>query len=115
LVYGAVRIDGAPAPVGTRIEALDGVGSRGGLYGCARATASYGFMHVYGAGSTGDVGMQEGETIRWRINGQTAQASAELAWQNDRDTHSLDLELTLSMPPLPDAGSTPTYLPLIQQ
>lgn len=29
---------------------------------------------------------------RSRIDGQAAQARAELAWQNDRDADSLDLE-----------------------
>ena len=92
-VYGQVTIGGAPAPPGTVVEALN---PRGEVVGCfvVRTAGYYGLMPIFGEDSSATPpipGMREGETVRFRVGGQLAQASQAFVWQDDKAVHALDL------------------------
>jgi hypothetical protein len=106
LVYGEVKVNGKPAPVGTVVEAITGDGTVAGC-GVVKDAGKLGLTQVYG-GSENDPGFAEGETIRWRVNGTEANASITLTWSNDRDAH----ELTLSVP-IGGGGGMSMFLPLV--
>ncbi len=91
--YGNLSVNGAPAPIGTLVEALN---PRGDVVGCFVTTAAgeYGLMRIYGedASVTPPIpGMRSGETVTFRINGRPATATPPLIWQNDRLGHTVDL------------------------
>ena len=57
----------------------------------------YGLVHAYGADA--DLappiqGYQEGEILRFNMNGMPASASADVLWQNDHSPHRVDLTLS---------------------
>ncbi len=93
LVYGQVRVNGAPAPPGTVVEAIT---PRGEVAGCFEVhTAGYfGVMQVYGADEEGGIpGFQAGEPITWRVNGQEAKVTPAITWQDDKAVHEVVLEV----------------------
>jgi hypothetical protein len=103
LVYGNVTIGGTPAPVGTRVEALNGAGQ---VIGCGEVSwvGQLNFMHVYGMHDQGDTGARPGESVNWRIDGIPAQPSQPVTWQNDRAAHKLELDATMTLYYLPFVG-----------
>jgi hypothetical protein len=105
LVYGTLSLNGAPAPPGTRVEVVT---PRGEVAGCfvVERVGQYGLMHVYGADNTAQPpigGFQEGELLRFRVDGIPADASVALSWQDDKAPHEVNLEVRLHS----------VYLPLI--
>ena len=101
LVYGEVRVDGQPASVGTRVEAIT---PRGEVAGCfeVRTAGYFGLVQVYGADEKGGIpGFKAGEPIRWRVNGMPATATPQVTWQDDKAVHEVVLEVN-------GAASTPT-------
>jgi hypothetical protein len=87
---GNVRIDEQPAPVGTLVEAYS---PRGDKVGCVSvATVGvYPFMRVYGEEAPLP-GMRAGEPVIFKVNGVPATiTSGSSIWQNDRDTHTVNL------------------------
>jgi len=105
LVYGTLSLNGAPAPAGTRVEVVTSRGEVAGCFVVVRA-GQYGLMHVYGADNTAQPpigGFQEGEPLRFRVNGIPASTSIAPSWQDDKAPHRVDLNV----------GLYPLYLPLI--
>lgn len=106
IVYGAVQLDGAAAPVGAIVKARS---PRGDLVGCfeVKVAGNYGAMYVYGEDLTAVPpipGMRDGETVQFLVNDAAASASPELTWHNDWASHAVTL--TASSP-----TSTPTHTP----
>ena len=96
IVYGAVTLNSADAPVGTVVEARS---PRDDVVGCfvVSEAGSYGTMYVYGEDisvSPPVPGMQPGEVIAFSVNSAEATASPELVWSNDHDVHQVDLSAT---------------------
>ena len=96
IVYGTVTLDGAPAPVGTVVEARS---PRDDVVGCFVVTeaGNYGAMYVYDEDTSVSPpvpGMRDGEVVAFYVNGAQATASPELVWSNDRDLHQVDLSAT---------------------
>jgi len=96
IAYGAVMLDGVVASAGTVVEA---VSPRDDVVGCfvVESEGNYGSMYVYGEDTSVDPpvpGMQDGETVAFRVDGAAATASPELTWSNDRDLHQVDLSAT---------------------
>lgn len=90
--YGNVTIEGAPAPIGTVVEALNGQGVQAGCF-VVTFPGLYGYMRVYGAdGSTGTPGMAANETVTFRVNGAAATSTpAEVRWSDDKAQHQVHL------------------------
>jgi hypothetical protein len=105
LVYGTLSLNGAPAPAGTRVEVVTPRGEVAGCFVVVRA-GQYGLMHVYGADNTAQPpigGFQDGEPLRFRVNGIPASTLIAPSWQDDKTPHRVDLNV----------GLYPLYLPLI--
>lgn len=82
-VFGAVTINGAPAPVGTVIQAIN---PRGDTVGCVTVTTAgaFPFVRVFGedAGANPPIpGMQSGERITFRVAGALALSTPSVYWQ----------------------------------
>ena len=110
LVYGSVLVNGDPASVGTRVEALT---PRGEVAGCfvVERPGQYGLMHVYGADLTANPsipGFLNGEPLHFRVNGMEVSPSETLAWQDDKAPHRADLTASTAWP-------SQAYLPLVEQ
>jgi len=90
------------APSGAVILAYS---PRGEVVGCGQVQEGgiYPYLRVYGA-EDAQPGMQPGETVRFKVNGQLTLPSVAALWQNDWDVHPLDLALD---------GVRYQYLPLI--
>jgi hypothetical protein len=105
LAYGRVTINGAPAPVGTVVEAVT---PRGDIAGCFVVVEAghYGLIELYGEDLDAVTpGWRVGEPIRWRVNGIEATSSVALTWDDDGEVHQLDLSVNHSLQPV--------FLPLI--
>ena len=105
LVYGHIAVNGQPAPAGTRVDVLTPRGEIAGCFAVEQA-GQYGLMHVYGADDTAEPpipGFRESESLDFRVNGITANASVALSWQDDKAPHEVDLDVTIRS----------VYLPLI--
>jgi len=113
IVYGGVTLNGLPAPVGAVVEAFSPREERVGCFVVASA-GSYGAMYINGEDtsvSPAVPGMRSGETVNFRVDGVTAAASPALAWQDDWQitTHQVDLSATgATATPTPTATRTPT-------
>ena len=112
IAYGAVTVDGAPAPVGAVVEARS---PRGDTVGCiVVATAGvYPLMQIYGEDVTAAPpipGMREGETVAFYVDGRPATPSPSLVWHDDKDYHRVDLAVT-GPTATPTATWTPTRTP----
>jgi hypothetical protein len=110
LVYGQIEVNGDPAPVGTRVEAIT---PREEVAGCfvVHHPGLFGLMHVYGEDATAEppiAGFRAGEALAFRVNGAPADASTGVLWQDDRMPHTTVLSATVSIAPGGDI-----YLPLI--
>jgi len=104
--YGNVTINGQPAAVGTKIEAYDPDSILCGEYivgisGAANDSAGiYGLMHVYRDDITTpgvDEGANPGDTILFKINGQTATTSlvsGSLTWTSNGNQNEVNLAVT---------------------
>lgn len=68
VVYGDVSLNGAPVPVGTKIEVVT---PRGEVAGCRVVTANgiLGMTHVYGAYQGTVTGFEVGEEMAFLVNG----------------------------------------------
>ncbi|RLC86209.1 MAG: hypothetical protein DRI79_10345 [Chloroflexi bacterium] len=94
LVYGEARINGRPAPPGTRVEVLT---PRGEVAGCAvvRQAGRYGYVHVYGADSSEPPipGFRPGEPLAFRVNGLPAIPSGRVTWRDAWEPHAVNLSV----------------------
>ncbi len=104
LVYGNLTVNGAPAPVGARVEAIT---PRGDVAGCfvVERPGQFGLMHLYGEDADASPvipGFRAGEPVAFRVNGILVGPTA-VTWQDDKkpDTTALDVQ------------GTTIYLPLI--
>jgi len=105
LAYGAVTINGAPAPVGSVVEAVT---PRGDVAGCVVVVEAghYGLIELYGEDLDAVTpGWRVGEPIRWRVNGIEAESSVALTWDDSGEVYPLDLSVAYS--------PQPTFLPLM--
>ncbi len=80
--YGAVTIDGQPAPSGTTVEAVD---PRGNVVGCfvVEQAGQYGFMPIYGEDTSRTPaipGMRDGEMMLFKVNGIPSLATPKATW-----------------------------------
>ncbi len=104
LVYGALTINGAPAPASTRVEIVT---PRGDVAGCSvtQYDGLYGYIQVYGEDSSAPPipGFRAGEPLACRVNGLPATPATTIIWQDDLTPHVLDLSVTWRT----------VYLPLI--
>lgn len=100
-IYGDLLINGQPAPVGSRLEALTPNGELAGCFIVDRM-GQYGFMPIYGADSGNPPlpGFLESEPLRLRVNGQDVVLSEPLFWHNDKQEHRVDLSVTVTEPRL---------------
>ncbi|RLC76238.1 MAG: hypothetical protein DRI61_13645 [Chloroflexi bacterium] len=102
LLYGSVTINGAPAPVGTKVEVIT---PRGDVAGCfiVRHAGLYGYVHVYGEDESDPPipGFRSGEPMNFRANGFPATPSVAITWDNDLTPHAVDLSLTVHRVYLP--------------
>jgi hypothetical protein len=108
LVYGALTINGVPAPAGTRVEVLT---PRDEVAGCfvVEQAGQYGLMHVYGADPTAAPpipGFKEGEPLRFRVHGVEVAPPEPLAWQDEKAPHRVNLVVEVERP-------YRVYLPLL--
>ncbi len=116
IAYGAVTVDGAPAPVGAVVEARS---PRGDTVGCIVVTTAgvYPLMQIYGEDATAAPpipGMRAGETVAFLVDGRPATASPSLVWQADQEYHRVDLAAytpTATNTPTPTPTNTPTNVP----
>ncbi|MBI1801735.1 MAG: hypothetical protein HYR71_08925 [Chloroflexi bacterium] len=93
ILDGGITLNGAPAPAGTLVTALN---PRGNIVGCVfvRTPGSYGFMNVYGEDSGANPlipGMRAGEIVEFHVNGALSVAKPSLYWQNDLAEHVIGL------------------------
>jgi hypothetical protein len=91
--YGEVTVDAQPVPVGALVEAFN---PRGDRVGCFEVTSPglYGYMRVYGEDVSANPpipGMRPGETVTFKVNGLTAQATGNTVWQDDKITRLVNL------------------------
>jgi hypothetical protein len=89
--YGTVMLGNRPYPAGAWVEALS---PRDEVVGCSQIVEQgvYPFLRVYGADE--DIpGMEAGEAVAFRVNGQIVELDNPPSWQNDRDVHELDLRV----------------------
>jgi hypothetical protein len=99
--YGATTGGDQPAPAGAVLLAYS---PRGEVVGCAQVQEGglYPYLRVYGA--DGDLpGLQPGETVAFRLDGQALLAAEAPVWAGDYAVHQLDLA----------AGGEHAYLPMI--
>lgn len=90
-LYGQPLLAGAPAPVGSIVEAFTPGGVKTGCFKVTEA-GLYGYMRVYGAeGAT--AGMAAGDPIIVKINGIAATTTPyPLVWQDDKATREVNLD-----------------------
>lgn len=97
IIYGAVTLDGIPAPVGTIVEARNAEGVTAGCFEVTHA-GNYGTLYVYGKDTTVIsplLGMRPGEAIAFYVNHNSATAIPNLTWENDREFHKVDLNASM--------------------
>jgi len=103
LLYGKITVNGLPARPGTKVEIVT---PRGDVAGCfvVQNAGQYGLMHVYGEDETATPvipGFRTGEPLRFRVNGKEAVPSTTLLWQDDKEPHTVDLNVQLQHMLLP--------------
>lgn len=115
IFYGEVFIDNQPAPLGTKIWAVN---PRGQIAGCFEINwvGHFGTMHVFGEDSTANPvipGMREGERTTFYVDNNLAVTSPSFViWTNDWDTHQVTLNsFFIQTIPSPYLTSTPTVTP----
>lgn len=101
IVYGAVILNGSPAPIGTIITAKS---PRGDIVGCFQTSAvgDYGAMYLYGEDKSVNPpipGMRTGELVAFYINNYLAIASPTVAWYADKEIRLVNLTSTAVMAP----------------
>ena len=92
-IYGTITVQGAPAPVGTVIEAWT---PRDEVAGCfeVHSEGAYGLMRLYGADNdTGQGGFVEGDAIRLVVN-RCWMVTLPWTWRDDRGVHRVDMEVS---------------------
>ena len=96
---GDVTFNGEPAPVGSRVDAYDSVGTHCGTFTVGDIVDSagiYGYMSVYrddhSFPDTADEGAEPGESIFFKVNGRWADSlSGNVIWGVHGDTNTVDL------------------------
>jgi hypothetical protein len=100
IAYGTALLEGADAPVGTVVQAVN---PRGDVAGCFEVTYAghYGAMFVFGEDNSVQPpipGMRPGETIIFRVAGLAASATPTLVWSNDHEVHEVALSASTPVP-----------------
>jgi hypothetical protein len=111
IAYGSATVGGAAAPVGAVVETRS---PRGDAVGCWIVTTagSYGMMYIYGEDTSVSPtipGMRAGETVVFRVDGNTASATPSLTWANDGQSgspHQIDLAASATSPVAPAITAT---------
>lgn len=109
VVYGYVfDAPGNPVASGSLLEIKN---SRGDIVGCweIEEEGVLAFTHIYGEDELGTPGMREGELPQYFVDGVQYEPSIELLWQNDWQSHRVDLTQPLH------ETSYKIYLPIISQ
>jgi len=109
-IHGTLRIDGAPAPVGTLVEVIDAQGTLAGRFR-VHHPGYYGFLPIYrdDAGTTVDEGADTNEWLTVLVDGQAA--SERVRWTSFGEVTELHLEVaSLPRSPLPaESALGPNY------
>lgn len=90
--FGAITVDGAPAPIGTVVEAVNSQGVQAGCTVVA-IPGIYPYLRVYGAdAATGTPGMANNAAVTFKVNGAVATSvPATVLWSLDDDEHAVNL------------------------
>ena len=97
--FGALTVDGAAAPIGAVVEAVNAQGVQAGCF-VVTIPGIYGYIRVYGADpATGTPGMANNEAVTFKINGAAAtSAPSTVLWSGDKGQHAVDLSAQ-ALPP----------------
>lgn len=97
--FGALTVDGAAAPIGAVVEAVNAQGVQAGCF-VVTIPGIYGYMRVYGADvATGTPGMASNGAVTFKVNGAVAASvPASVLWSGDRGQHAVDLSAQ-ALPP----------------
>lgn len=100
--FGALTVDGAAAPIGAVVEAVNAQGVQAGCF-IVTIPGIYGYMRVYGADTaTGTPGMASSEAVTFKVNGAVATSvPSGVTWSGDRGQHAVDLSAQ-ALPPWVD-------------
>jgi hypothetical protein len=95
VVYGNVVINGAPAAVGTVVQARS---PRNDVVGCftVTQTGNYGAMYIYGEDTSvtpSIPGLRAGESVTFLVDDVVANAGPGFIWQNGINLHQVDLSM----------------------
>jgi len=95
--YGALLLDGKPAPVGTLVSLADGDGVICGTT-VVREAGKYGFLHTYAddPATSLDEGAQPGESLSLLVNGKPVSAAPAFIWQGSNGVVRVNLDLALA-------------------
>jgi hypothetical protein len=94
--YGVASLSGFSAPRNARVVAYDPDGVVAGAF-TVHTPPYYGFLHVYvdDSSTPGDEGIQDGDEVRFTINGRLATPSKSTAWNSSVDDKEVNLEVTI--------------------
>ncbi|MCP4539363.1 MAG: hypothetical protein GY832_19680 [Chloroflexi bacterium] len=94
--YGVASLSGFSAPHNASVIAYDPDGVVAGAF-TVHTPGYYGFLHVYvdDPNTPGDEGIQDGDEVRFTVNGRLAAPSKSTVWSSDFDAKEVNLEVTI--------------------
>ncbi len=94
--YGVASLSGFSAPRNASVVAYDPDGVVAGAF-TVHTPPYYGFLHVYvdDPNTPGDEGIQDGDEVRFTIDGRLATPSKSTVWNSDFDALEVNLDVTM--------------------
>jgi hypothetical protein len=94
--YGVASLSGFSAPRNASVIAYDPSGVVAGAFS-VHTPPYYGFLHVYvdDPNTPGDEGLQDGDEVRFTIDGRLATPSKSTVWNSGVDAKEVNLEVTM--------------------
>ena len=94
--YGVASLSGFSAPRNARVVAYDPDGIVAGAF-TVHTPPYYGFLHTYidDPNTPGDEGIEDGDEVRFTINGRLATPSKSTVWNSGVDAKEVNLEVTM--------------------
>ncbi len=94
--YGVASLSGFSAPRNANVVAYDPDGVVAGAF-TVHTPPYYGFLHVYAddPNTLGDEGIEDGDEVRFTINGRLATPSKSTVWNAGEDAKEVNLEVTM--------------------